>query len=298
MWYLGFIRSQPRTFIDSMSNHSGHIFNPRIGHAGFSWLALLCLAITTPTATAEELHGTLHVAGRGPERAIIEELAQAFEKIHVGTAIDIAWNRNARPIEMVHSGEADLAVGGREESGLAATTIAWDGLAVIVNFSNPIKELSKKQVAALFKGTVRDWSELDENANGTIQVILRPDDQNLTDGFEQTLGIVGQAAKDAKHIRSNQKVLSRVSGQLDAVGYLSMKAALDAFTYGISVRLLLIDGVEPGIPTVQSGRYPLKRPVTLLTNQSPTALAQAFIDFALSREGQGILGNQYVPLAP
>jgi phosphate transport system substrate-binding protein len=256
----------------------------------------MCLAITASTAAEEDLRGTLLVVGRGPERAAIEQLAQAFEKAHLGTAVDIKWSHNLRVAEMVTSGEADLAVAGREEAGLAATTVAWDGLAVIVNFSNPIKDLTKQQVASLFSGKIQNWSELDESAGGNVRVVLRPDDQNLTEGFEQSLGIVGAVAKDAEHIRSDQRVLSRISGQLDAVGYLSAKAALDAVTYGMSVRVLLINGIEPGTPTVRSGQYPLKRPVILLMGKAPTVLARTFVDFALSPAGQRILGSLYAPL--
>ncbi|MGZ9189320.1 MAG: substrate-binding domain-containing protein, partial [Nitrospira sp.] len=196
------------------------------------------------------------------------------------------------------SGEADIAVSGREELGLTATTIAWDGLAVIVNFSNPVKEMTKEQVASLFSGSIRDWSELDEKANGKVQVILRPDDQNLNDGFAQSLEIVDRMTKNAEHLRSDQQVLSRVSGQLNAVGYLSLQAALDAVTYGVSVRILVINGVEAGAPTLQSGQYPLKRPLVLLMRTAPSALTRAFVESARSSAGQTILGNGYVPLAP
>lgn len=76
-----------------------------------------------------------------------------------------------------------------------------------------------------------------------------------------------------------------------------MKAALDAVTYGASVRILLIDGNEPATPTVQSDRYPLKRPVIVVAKQRMSALARAFVDFTLSPAGQTILERQYVPLA-
>ena len=256
---------------------------------------LLALVCPATVVTADEIRGTLTVVGGGPERPVIEDLALAFEKNHVGTAVEIKWNRHFRLREMVMAHEADLAVAGKDEQGLTATTVAWDGLAVIVNFSNPIKEITRRDVAALFSGTIRNWSELDENAEGTVQLIVRPDDQNLTDGFERSLGIAGRVPKDAKHVRSDQKVLSRVSGQLDAVGYLSLRAALEAAKYGNSVRILLIDGVEPGNPTIQSGQYSVKRPVVFLSHEKPTALAKAFIQFALSSEGQRILGRTYVP---
>ncbi len=236
------------------------------------------------------------IVGRGPERPAIEVLAQAFEKTQLGTAIDTKWNKNFRLVEMLSGQEADLIVTGKSEDGLSATTVAWEGLAVVVNFSNPIKELPLRDVAALFSGTIRDWSELDERADGKVALVVRPDDQNLTEGFEQGLNIAGRIPKNAERIRSNEKVLSRVSGQLDAVGYISLRPALEAMAFGTSVRVLNIDGIEPGAPTVQSGRYPLKRPVMLLTRPSPSPLVQAFVEFVLSPAGQRLLSEFYVPV--
>jgi len=258
------------------------------------WTILLVSILASSGVSADDLRGTLVVTGRGPELQTVEELARAFERSHVGTAIDLKWNRNFRPVQLVKSGEADVAVTGQEESGLISTVVAWDGLAVIVNFSNPIKEVTKKDVAALFSGTIRDWSEIDEKAGGKVRLILRSDDQNLTEGFEASLGIDGRLPQEAERIRSDQKVLSRVSGQLDAVGYLSLHAALEAVKYGTSVRMLLVDGVEPGAPTIRAGAYPLKRPVVFQTGEQPSPLAQAFIRFALSPEGKAILEQTYV----
>jgi phosphate transport system substrate-binding protein len=262
------------------------------------WILLLIawsqvLALGEPAA---EIQGTLVVVGRGPERPVIEKLAHSFEKAHVGVAVDIKWNRTFRLAEMIHSGEADLAVGGSNEPGLAATIVAWDGLAIMVNFSNRVKDLTTRQAAAIFSGAIHDWSEVDDKASGKIRLVLRPDDQNLSDGFEQTLGINGRLPKDAERIRSDQNVLSRIAGQLDAVGYLSLRSAMEAMTYGLSVRSLLIDGVEAAEPTVRSGTYRLKRPVIFLTSTSPTPIAEAFVAFTLSPEGQRLLDETYVSI--
>lgn len=259
-------------------------------------LLISIAGLVAPFALAEDLRGSITIVGRGPERPIIEKLAQAFEKLHPGTAIDIKWGRTFRVVDMVGAAEADLAVTGKEEPELSSTIVAWEGIAVIVNFANPVKAVTMQQTVSLFTGAVRDWSELDDKAKGKVRLIVPTDDQNLTDGFERSLGIPGQIPKGAERVRSDQKVLSRVSGQLDAVAYLSLEAALDAMTYGLSVRVLLIDGIEPGKPTVQSGQYKLRRPVVFLTQKQPTPLTQAFVDFARSPEGRRLLDEMYVPI--
>ncbi len=259
---------------------------------------LWALNVAASAGSADELRGNLVVVGRGPERPVIEKLGQAFERTYVGTMVEIRWNQNFRISEMIKSRAADLAVAGREEAGLEATTIAWDGLAVIVNFSNPIKDVSIQEVAALFSGEIRDWSELNEKANGKVRVVSRPDDQNLSDGFERSLGIRGRIAQGAERLRSDQMVLSRVAGQLETVAFVSLRPALEAMKYGLSVRTFLIDGVEAGKPTVRSGAYKLRRPVILLTQENPTPLARAFLDFCRSHEGQLLVDDWYVPLTP
>lgn len=262
-------------------------------------LLLLMIGPLTAVSTvaADDLRGTLVVVGRGPERPVIEQLSRAFENAHVRTAVDIKWNRNLRITDRVKSGEADLAVSDMDDPDLIGRTIAWDGIAVIVNFSSPVKELTTQQLRDVFTGAVTSWSELHERAEGPVELILRPDDQNVAAGFEQSLGVTGKLKAKAQVIRLDQKVLSRVSGRLGAIGYMSLAAALDAVKYGMPIRILLIDGIEPGEPTVKFRQYKLKRPVIFLTPKRPNPIAQAFVEFALSPAGQRILDEMYVSLA-
>jgi phosphate transport system substrate-binding protein len=77
-----------------------------------------------------------------------------------------------------------------------------------------------------------------------------------------------------------------------------LAAALRAQEDGIPIRILTVDKVEPGFPTVKSGQYKLRRPVLLLTARQPDALTKAFIEFATSAEGQHTLQSTFVPYAP
>ena len=242
--------------------------------------------------------GQLVVAGHGPERMLIERLARAFEKASPGAAVTISWDRTLKAIEMVKSGKAHVAVTGEEDPDLTATTIAWDGIAVVVNFPNPVKEVTTQQLRDLFSSNLRLWSDLDERAAGKVELIRRPDDRNITASFEQSLGITGKMRDTAESIRSDQKVLSRVSGRLGAVGYLSLEAALEAVKFGTPIRILLVDGVEPAEPTVKNGRYKLRRPVLLLTSKKADPLTAAFVEFTLLPRGQTIVDEIFIPYSP
>jgi len=52
--------------------------------------------------------------------------------------------------------------------------------------------------------------------------------------------------------------------------------------------------VEPTVANVKGGSYPIFRPLNMLTNGAPNDLAQAFLDFILSDEGQAIVAEDYI----
>ncbi|HEU4683014.1 MAG TPA: substrate-binding domain-containing protein [Nitrospira sp.] len=260
-------------------------------------LGLLLLLASSPASRAD-LSGNLAIAGNGPEQVTLEALARAFEKANPRVYVDVLWDDHAKPVEMVKAGEAQMAVTGSEDPALAGTQIAWDGIGILVHLSNFTKEVTKQQVADIYTGKVREWSDLG-GPETKILLIDRPRNQNIRDAFESQLGITGKIPDFAKVIGRDDKVVKTVVGTLpplSAVAYISLSQALSVVSGGVAVRLLPVDKVEPEVPTVKDGRYPLRRPVLLVTKKEPNPLTDAFIQFALSPAGQQIIGETYVPL--
>ena len=267
-------------------------------------LALIVLCLAFPTlvfrAAAEEgASGSLAIAGNGPEQHMMEQLARAFEKANPRAYIDIVWDENSKPVEMVKSGQAQIAVTGKEDTDLAATQIGWDGIAIMVNLSNHTKEITAQQAADVFTGKVKFWSDLG-GPETKILVIDRPRNRNIKDTFEHHLGISGKVADGAKVIGPDDRAIKAVVGTLpplSAVTYISLGSALEAVNSGVAVRLLPIDKVEAEEPPVKDGRYKLRRALLLLAKKESNPMAEAFAAFALSKEGQTIIYNEgYTPL--
>ena len=182
---------------------------------------------------------------------------------------------------------------GQTAQDLIAIPIAWDGIAVVVDSTNPVKEVTAQQVADVFAGKVRRWSALG-GPDTTIQVIDRPQYQHIRHRFMEALGIAGDIPKSAKVVRSDQTAISTVAGSLPAVTYASLGVALEAVGYGVNVSLLAIDRVEAAKETVRDGRYKLRRPVLLLSRKEPNPVAEAFAAFALSQDGQAIVDEIFI----
>lgn len=256
----------------------------------FSWgVAFVAIA---------DVAGSLTIVGNGPELATIELLARAFEKANPRAYLDVVWDTNSKPVEMVKSGQAHIAVTGTETPDLSAIPIAWDGIGVLVHRSNFTKELTKQQVTDIFSGKITLWSEVGGPAT-RILVIDRTRNQNIRDAFESQLGVAGKITAAAKVVESDEQVVKTVVGTLpplSAVTYLSLSQGLSVVSASVPVKLLPIDTVEPESPTVKDGRYPLRRPVLLLSKKGPHPLAEAFTQFILSPAGQQLIAETYVSI--
>jgi phosphate transport system substrate-binding protein len=257
--------------------------------------ALALWMLVTPSFAA--VTGRIVIAGYGPELPVMQDLGRAFEKTHPGAAVDFGWDKTVKAAEMVKSGKAQVAVTDRPDPDLITVPIAWDGIAIIVNFSNSVKEVTTSQVRDLFSGKITRWSDLD-GGDQRVEVLLRAPEDNVQSGLEASLEILGRFHAPGKPVRTDEKALRTVSGRDTAITSISLAAALRAQEDGIPIRILTVDKVEPGFPTVKSGQYKLRRPVLMLTARQPDALTKAFIEFATSSEGQRILQSTFVPYAP
>lgn len=247
----------------------------------------LLLVFSLATAQEQELQGRATVQGNGPEQYAIEALGKSFEELHPKTNIDFFWHQNARPVEEVSNGRADIAVTGKIEKDLPSTIIAWDGIAVITSFANPIEEVSTQQLKQIFEGKLKYWSQVYEEGPETrIRIVHRTWNQNIRQSFEQHLGLTNHKKLPAKIVEKEQETFKELNGDIYSISYVSMGPALQARKDGYGVKLLFIDGIEPEYQTVLDATYPLRRPVVFVTGKNPNPIAEAFLKYVLSPTGQ------------
>ena len=233
---------------------------------------------------------TILISGNGPERYLMEILADAFEHRNPSISVDFFWHPNAKPIRTIQLGEADIAVTGEEVPSLRSTMIARDGIAIITNFSNPVKEITSGQLAEIFSGKLRYWSQVYEEAPQTkIVLVNRATNQNIRQGFEKLLQIPNGISRSAYRAETEQEAITMVSGNLEAITFVSMTPALRAKEDGVAINLLFIDRIEPEVQTVLDKRYTIQRPVMLITRQQASQEVLAFEQFVLSPDGQRLI---------
>ena len=110
--------------------------------------------------------GRVVVAGSSSVTPLMEKLAEAYKKLNANAEIEIQQSDSSTGMNAAIDGVCDIGMSSRElkdsekEKGLKPSVIAMDGIAVIVNKSNPVANLTKDQVRAIFTGEITSWQNV------------------------------------------------------------------------------------------------------------------------------------------
>ncbi len=139
----------------------------------------------------------------------------------------------------------------------------------------------------------------DFNTKNLISVVSREDGSGTRGAFIELMGIEvkgddgtkkDMTTKEATVVNKTDVMLTNVAGDPNAIGYVSLGSLTDA------VKALAIDGVAATTENVKNGTYPVVRPFVIATKGEISALAQDFMGFILSAEGQAVIANGYIPV--
>ena len=246
-------------------------------------------AQTEQSAQPAALSGTVSTNGSTSMEKVIGALSEQFMTDNSGVSVTYDATGSGAGIEAASNGSADIGLSSRalkdEEkvSGLVGTTVALDGIAVIVNPANKVADLTVEQIAQIFTGEITDWSQLGGEA-GTISCIGREAGSGTRDGFE-SITKTKDACKMDQELTSTGAVIEAVAGNPNAIGYASLSALKD------TVKALTVGGVACSEATVLDGSYAIQRPFVFVTKDSTalSAQAQAFFDFATSAAANDLI---------
>lgn len=242
-------------------------------------------------ATETKLSGAVALNGSTSMEKVVGVLGEQFMADNQGVSVTYDATGSGAGIEAASNDSADIGLASRalkdEEaaSGLVGTTVALDGIAVIVNADSKVADLTVEQIAAIFTGEITDWSEVGGEA-GTISCIGREAGSGTRDGFESITGTT-DACKMDQELTSTGAVIEAVAGNPNAIGYASLSSVEGKDT----VKAVTVDGVECSEATVLDGSYAIQRPFVFVTKADAalSAQAQAFFDFATSAAANDLI---------
>ncbi len=112
--------------------------------------------------------GTITVAGSSSVAPVMEKLKEAYEKLNADVTVEVQQSDSTTGVTSAIEGVCDIGMASRElkpeeeEQGVTGQVIAIDGIAVIVNNTNELEDMTSEQVKAIFTGETTEWEELAE----------------------------------------------------------------------------------------------------------------------------------------
>lgn len=263
--------------------------------------ALLATGALVLAGCSRDAGDRLVITGSSTIAPLVTVIAQAFESAHPGVKIDVQAGGSSRGVADVRQGLAGLGMVSRalkaEERDLAATTIAHDGIAMIVHRDNPVAALTGGQIVAIYTGKVRNWKEVG-GPDALITVVNKAEGRSTLELFLSHFKLETPAIRADVVIGDNQQGIKTVAGNPQAIGYVSIGTAEFEARHGTPIRLLPLDGVEASTAHVAQGDFPLSRPLNLVYRGELNGIAREFVAFATSLEVHNLVtGQNFVPLA-
>ena len=256
---------------------------------------LLALSIAAVLSVCSVHAATLVIKGSDTLGAkLVPQLAEAYKASHPGVSFSIAAEGSTTGIAAIIDGTADIGMASRrafatEVSAASAngrtlkpTIVAYDGIAVIVNASNSVSKLTKKQIEGIFTGETKDWSEVGGKP-GAISIYTRNTSSGTYSDFTKMAMSGKNYAETAQKMAGNEEIASEVGKNPNGIGYCGM-----AYIKAAGIKTVAVDGVLPSIATVQSHSYPLSRSTFYYTNGPASGEALSFLNFTISPAGQKI----------
>jgi len=251
-------------------------------------------AAEAPAAEAQ----SIFLKGSDTVLPLAQAEAEEFMIEYPEKSVTVTGGGSGVGIAALIDGEVDIATASREmkaeeieaaeANGITPveTTIAYDGITVIVNPENPVTELTFDQLRGIYNGSISNWKDVG-GEDQDIVVLSRDSSSGTYEYFKEEVLLEDEYRPDALTQPATGGIVSEVSQNANAIGYIGV-AYLDD-----SVKALSLDagnGFEaPSSENILSGAYPLARALYFYTDGEPSGLTKEFVDFVLSETGQNLV---------
>lgn len=239
---------------------------------------------------------TIEVGGSTSVTPLMEMFAEEYAKAKPEIKVNINGTgsgdgiNNAGVTYQIGMSSRELTAA-EQGKGLNATTVAIDGIAVIINKNNPVSNLTVQQIRDIYTGAITDWSQVSGGSKrGRIAVISREEGSGTRGAFEEIVGFQGKLLAGANQLTSTGAIKAGIAQNPDAIGYISLGSVDD------TIKAIAVDNVAATNANVVRGSYKIARPFIVLTGKNVHAESKAFVDWMLSAQGQAIVRKSWIPV--
>ncbi|KAA1202323.1 phosphate ABC transporter substrate-binding protein PstS family protein [Vibrio cholerae] len=254
---------------------------------------LFSITTMTPFVQASEIT----ISGSTSVARIMDVLAEKYNQQHPETYVAVQGVGSTAGISLLKKGVADIAMTSRylteseSQNTLHTFTLAFDGLAIVVNQANPVTNLTREQLYGIYKGQITNWKQVGGN-DQKIAVVTREASSGTRYSFESLMGLtktvkdreVSDVAPTALVVNSNSMMKTLVNHNTQAVGFISI-GSVDK-----SVKAIQFEKTDPTSDNIAKHTYQLSRPFLILHySDKADEQTKEFIDFLKSESAKKLI---------
>lgn len=241
-------------------------------------------------------------------------LAEEFMIVTENIEVVVSGGGSGAGIASLINGSADIAQSSRDmkqeekdNAGKLGTLheviVAYDGLAVVVHPSNPVKEMTLQDLAKIYRGEITNWKDVGGN-DATIVLLSRDTTSGTHIFFKEFVVQENGKVKGAEFgeatmmMPSTQTIVAELTSNVNAIGYVGLGYLKPSITaLGIKADADAA-AVMPSVASVQDNTYRLARPLFFYIVGDLDGAIQEYLDFVLGEAGQKVVGDLgFVPIS-
>ncbi len=275
-----------------------------------------CAAAGSSSAGSPPTTASAYIQDKGSDTMVNLALAWAerYQGAHPGVRISVTGGGSGTGLAALINGTLDICNASRqitqdeikqaEANGIEPVefVVSRDAIAVVVNPSNPIHQLTLQQISDIYTGKINNWSELG-GENRPIVRLSRETNSGTHVYFLDTVIRLGNTkdktifSADTLLLPSSEGIIAEVSDNPNAIGY----DGLGYITPNVKKLAVAKDKkspyVLPTVGTVGDGTYPIARQLFMYSKGKPAGAVKDYIDWILNAEAQKIvLDLGFVPV--
>jgi phosphate transport system substrate-binding protein len=274
-------------------------------------ITIAALALLGSLVLAAPAKKMIQIKGSDTMVNLVQILAEEYMGKTPGAAIAVLGGGSGTGITGLINQTCDIADHSREwkpkeidqawEKGVSPRffVVAVDGLSIVVNEKNPIDQLTMAQVGALYRGEIKNWKTLGPYEKPVSLYGRQSNSGTYVFMQEFVLGNKNYSA-DMKEMNGNAQIIEGLLQDEGAVGYVGVGYLYDEnHQIRKGIKILKISKEPNGagyLPTdkaaVDSGAYPVSRPLFMATNGKPKGDIAQFLTWATGPEGQTIVERE------
>ncbi|MBU1087733.1 MAG: PstS family phosphate ABC transporter substrate-binding protein [Candidatus Omnitrophica bacterium] len=270
----------------------------RIGLIGL----IICLIFMTSPAFAEDM---IQIKGSDTLINLVQRLAEVYMEEYPGSYIAVTGGGSGTGVAALINKKCDIANASRLmkakevaqaiDNGVQVNrvVVAVDGLSVITNGNNPIKQLTTDEIGKIFRGEVTNWKDV---GGEDMAITLYGRQSNSgTYGFFMETVLKGDYSQKMNQMNGNAQIVEAIKQDRSGIGYVGVgyvKQSTGLTVLKVAARAGGIYASPLDSDDVKTGVYPISRPLHQYVNGTPKGAVKDFLAFEVSAEGQKIVEEE------